>query len=119
MKLLLGAFLISVMLAGCAGRDPNLIPTVQVSDQQLSCMQIAAEIKSNNEKISQLASEQGWKVAQNVTAGIVGLVVWPVWFGMDFKDAAGKEVTALSQRNQYLGTLAGMKCAGQTTASLR
>lgn len=111
--------LVGTFAAGCAGRDPNLIPTVQVSDQQLTCAQIAAEIKANNEKISQLASEQGLKVAQNVTAGIVGLVIWPVWFGMDFKDAAGKEVSALSQRNEYLGTLAGSKCAGQTTASLR
>ena len=41
-------------------------------------------------KTQQLANEQGWKVAQNVGAGVVGLVIWPVWFGMDFKDAAGK-----------------------------
>jgi hypothetical protein len=27
----------------------------------------------------------------NVAAGVVGVVIWPVWFGMDFKDAAGKE----------------------------
>ena len=27
----------------------------------------------------------------NVAAGVVGGVIWPVWFGMDFKDAAGKE----------------------------
>ena len=26
-----------------------------------------------------------------VAAGVVGVVIWPVWFGMDFKDAAGKE----------------------------
>ena len=111
-------FVIAIAEAGCAGRDPNLIQAVQISDQQLNCQQITAEIRANNEKISQLASEQGWKVAQNVTAGVVGLVIWPIWFGMDFKDAAGKEASALSQRNEYLGTLAGTKCVGPTTASL-
>ena len=25
------------------------------------------------------------KVAQNVAAGVAGLVVWPLWFAMDFK----------------------------------
>ena len=59
----------------------------------------------------QLADEQGLKVAQNVGAGLVGLVIWPVWFGMDFKDAAGKEVAALQARQQYLTQLATERCA--------
>ena len=52
---------------------------------------IRAKIEANNAKVTQLANEQGWKVAQNVGAGVVGIVIWPVWFGMDFKDAAGKK----------------------------
>lgn len=56
--------------------------------------------------MTDLAGEEGWKVGQNVAAGVVGLVIWPVWFGMDFQDAAGKEGKSLSQRNEYLGTLA-------------
>jgi hypothetical protein len=42
---------------------------------------IRAEIEANNAKATQLANEQGGKVAQNVAAGLVGLVIWPVWFG--------------------------------------
>jgi len=71
---------------------------------------ITIEIQANNERITDLAREEGWKVTQNVTAGIVGLFIWPVWFGMDFQDAAGKEGKALSQRNQYLGNLAQQRC---------
>ncbi len=118
MRFFMSLAVAATALCGCAGRDPNLVQAVQVSDQQLTCGQISAEIKANNERISQLASEKGWKVAQNVTAGIVGLVIWQFWFGMDLKYAAGKEAAALSQRNEYLGTLAGTKCVGPTTASL-
>ena len=32
-----------------------------------------------------LSDEQGWKVAQNVATGVVGLVIWPVWFGMPLR----------------------------------
>jgi hypothetical protein len=33
-----------------------------------------------------------------------------LWFGMDFKGAASKEVTALQARQQYLTTLATERC---------
>jgi hypothetical protein len=39
------------------------------------------------------------------------LVVWPVWFAMDFKGAADKEVTALQARQQYLAIVATERCA--------
>ena len=99
------------LLGACAGRDPQPIATVQVQDSSASCIQLRAEIEANNAKAKQLADEQGLKVAQNVGAGVVGLVIWPVWFGMDFKDAAGKEVAALQARQQYLTTLATERCA--------
>jgi hypothetical protein len=101
---------LAVMLGSCAGRDPQPIATVQLQDQTMTCTQIRAEIEANNAKAKQLADEQGMKVAQNVGAGVVGLVIWPVWFGMDFKDAAGKEAAALQARQQYLTTLATERC---------
>lgn len=99
-----------LMVAGCAGRAPDPVQVVQITDQQLTCEQIVAEIKANNEKITALAQEEGWKVTQNVAAGVVGLVIWPVWFGMDFQDAAGKEGKALSQRTEYLASIAKDRC---------
>ena len=65
---------------------------------------MVAEVSSNNAKISDLGGEKGAKVAQNVAAGVVGLVVWPVWFLMDFQGAAGTEIKALQDRNAYLAT---------------
>jgi hypothetical protein len=107
----IAAVLGAAALGACAGRDPQPIATVQAQDSQASCLQIRAEIEANNAKVQQLANEQGWKVAQNVGAGVVGLVLWPVWFGMDFKDAAGKDAAALQARQQYLTTLATERCA--------
>ena len=111
---------LSCALIGCAGRSPQMIPVVQATDQHMSCEMIMAEVKINNDKISELSGEEGKKVAQNVAAGVVGLVVWPMWFAMDFQDAAGKEGKALMQRNEYLATLANQRCAAppQTTSSI-
>jgi hypothetical protein len=72
---------------------------------------ITAEIQANNKRAEALASEQGLKVAQNVAAGVVGIVVWPVWLAMDAKGAASTEIDALKARQEYLANLAGMRCA--------
>src|SRR5262249_52486349 len=116
------AFMVAVLgtgLVGCAGRDPQPMASVQPQDAYSDCTMIRAEIEANNMKTQQLANEQGWKVAQNVGAGVVGLVIWPVWFGMDFKDAAGKEAAALQARQQYLTTLATQRCTPPSRAADR
>ena len=119
MRAVASATLLMIVLCGCAGRAPQLTPIAHLTDQHMTCEQITIEIQANNERITDLAREEGWKVTQNIAAGVVGLVIWPIWFGMDFQDAAGKEGKALSQRNQYLGTLAQQRCgAPPTTASI-
>jgi hypothetical protein len=82
------ALLGAVALCACAGRDPQVIATVQPQDQSASCLSLTAEMDANNLKFKELADEQGLKTGQNVAAGVVGLVVWPMWFAMDFKGAA-------------------------------
>jgi hypothetical protein len=72
---------------------------------------IVAEIEANNIKVKELAGEEGGKVAQNVVAGVAGVFIPVLWFGMDFKGAASKEVAALQARQQYLTTLATERCA--------
>ncbi|MCC7253520.1 hypothetical protein [Hyphomicrobium sp.] len=101
-------------LSACAGRVPQPAPLVLVSDRQLDCTAIEAETRVNNQRISDLAIEQSWKVGQNVAAGIVGFMVWPAWLGLDFQNAAGKEAEALSQRNMYLLALAKDRCGPPT-----
>jgi hypothetical protein len=73
---------------------------------------ITAEIQANNIKVKELADEEGLKVGQNVAAGVAGVLIPVLWFGMDFKGAASKEVAALQARQQYLTILATERCAG-------
>src|SRR5437868_13050287 len=105
-------------LAGCAGRAPQPVAVVQAQDHFMDCPAIQAEVMANNAKVQQLASESGAKVAQNVAAGVAGVFIWPLWFAMDFQGATDKEASALSSRQQYLGTLAGQRACGVARAAL-
>jgi hypothetical protein len=105
---------LSVLLAtaACAGRAPAPVPVVQAHDRNMDCPAILAETQSNADKIRSLGSEEGGKVAQNVAAGVAGLFIPVLWFGMDFQNAAGKETAALQSRQQYLATLAEQRQCG-------
>jgi hypothetical protein len=76
------AMVIAIALGACAGRAPQPVAIVQPQDRFSDCTAITAEIEANNQKVSELASEQGLKVGQNVAAGVAGLVVWPLLFAM-------------------------------------
>jgi hypothetical protein len=69
-----------VCLAACAGRDPHPVAVSQPQDAYSDCAMIRAEIEANNVQAQKLADENGAKIAQNVAAGVVGVVIWPVWF---------------------------------------
>jgi outer membrane biosynthesis protein TonB len=86
------------------------IATVQPQDAVSDCAMITAEIEANNIKFKELADEQGLKTGQNIAAGVAGIVIWPLWFAMDFKGAASKDVVALQSRQQYLTSLATQRC---------
>jgi hypothetical protein len=106
------AFATAIALTACAGRAPNPVAAVNASDSLMTCYQINAEIAANNQKIQDLAREHGWKVAQNVAAGVAGLVVPVLWFGMDWQGSANIEARALQERQQYLAGLSAQKrCA--------
>jgi hypothetical protein len=110
---------VAALCGACAGRDPIPMATVQPTDAIATCAMITAEIQANNMKVKELADEEGLKVGQNVVAGVAGVVFFPLWFGMDFKGAASKEVTALQARQQYLTTLATERCAPGAPSSQR
>ncbi|MBS0246195.1 MAG: hypothetical protein JSR61_06210 [Proteobacteria bacterium] len=107
---------LGITLAGCAGRDPEPIATVQPQDAYSDCTMIRAEIEANNIKIKALADEQGLKVAQNVVTGVGGLFTFGIaWAGMDFKGSASKDVASLDARQKYLTELAVQRCNQQAT----
>jgi hypothetical protein len=96
-------------LGACAGRMPQPGAIVQPQDGYMDCPAITAELKANNKKVQEIASEEGLKVGQSAAAGIAGFV--PVlWFAMDWRGAANMEVAALQSRQQYLASLAEQRC---------
>lgn len=108
------ALALSTMLCACAGRQPAQIGVVQPQDAAMDCLAIQAEVNSNSARIADLSRESSNKVAQNVAAGVAGLLIWPLWFAMDFQGAADKDTAALQSRQNYLGTLASQRgCATQ------
>jgi len=78
----------------------------------MDCAAITIEVQTNNAKVQQLASDKGMKVAQNVAAGVAGLVIPVLWFGMDFQGTADAEIQALQARQQYLSALAEQRHCG-------
>jgi hypothetical protein len=74
----------TVALGACAGRAPQPVAVVQPQDQYMDCTAISAEVQANNNRISELASEKGLKVGQNVAAGVAGLFIPVLWFGMEW-----------------------------------
>ena len=107
----------TLLISSCAGRDARPVAISQPQDAAMACPQIQAEIAGNNQLISDLGSEKGAKVAQNVIVGVAGIIVPVLWFGMDFKGAASTDQEALKQRNIYLASMATTeRCGSPTTA---
>jgi hypothetical protein len=104
-------------VSGCAGRAPAPVSVVQPQDRYMDCAAITIEVQTNNTKVQQLASDKGLKVAQNVAAGVAGIVVPVLWFGMDFQGAADTEIQALQARQQYLAALAEQRRCGEDTGA--
>jgi hypothetical protein len=105
-----------MLTAACAGRAPAPVAVVQPIDETMSCEAIQAEVNANTQRIAELGSEQGAKVAQNVVAGVAGAFFILPLFLMDFQNAAGKDEAALKSRNDYLASLARQRCAPQPAA---
>lgn len=105
-----------VFASACAGRAPAPVAVVQSVDETMNCDAIQAEVNANTQRIAELGSEQGAKVAQNVAAGVAGVFLIVPFFLMDFQNAAGKDEAALKSRNDYLATLARQRCAPQPAA---
>jgi hypothetical protein len=96
-------------VAGCAGREAHPVAVMQDYDKNMACEQIRAEIRANEVKAQQLAGEGESARTANVVVGTVGvLLFWPALFALNLSDAERQEMTALSERNTHLATLADM-----------
>jgi hypothetical protein len=118
-KSLVTSAALAVTLAACAGRPPNPVAIIQPQDSFSDCTALMIEANANNQRMQELAGDEGGKVAQNVAAGVVGLFIWPVWFAMDFQGSAGVEINALQARNQYLAARAAQQHCGDGAQTAR
>jgi hypothetical protein len=108
----------AAILAACMGLPPHPIPVVEPQDGYMDCTAIYAEVRENNRRVEELGREQGWKVAQNVAAGVGGYLFQ--FFGSGcWQGAANKEAAALQSRQRYLGALALQKRCGQVAGTRR
>jgi uncharacterized protein YcfL len=112
MRKVMFAAVAAACVSGCAGRTPAPVAVVQPQYRMMDCTAVMAEVSANNAKVQQLASDQGLKTTQNVVAGVAGVFVPILWFGMDWQGTADKETQALQARQQYLGALAEQKRCG-------
>jgi len=104
------AVVLVAQLGACAGRDPQMTATVQPQDMQSDCPAITAQIVANNTRLGDLKREHGNTTGGNIALAVVGgLLFWPALFAMDLKDAAGKEIASVNQRQGYLAQLAQQK----------
>jgi hypothetical protein len=70
---------LAVALTGCMGRPPpDPVPVVQPQDRYMNCTAIYAEVRENNRRVRELGR-------QNVAAGVGGLFIPILWFGMDWQ----------------------------------
>lgn len=76
----------------------------------MTCDAIHAEIAANTQRLGDLGTERGAKVAQNVAAGVAGAFFILPLVLMDFQNAAGIDERAPQSRNQYLATLSQQRC---------
>ena len=57
---------------------PDPVPVVQPQDRYMNCTAIYAEVRENNRRVRELGR-------QNVAAGVGGLFIPILWFGMDWQ----------------------------------
>ena len=105
LRIVVSIAIVGSLCAACAGRNSQLIPTVQAQDRYMGCTEIADEVEANNQKVAGLVSEKGPKTTFSA-----------MWFGMDW-GIQNNEITELQSRRQHLVTLAEQRRCG--VAALR
>jgi RNA polymerase-binding transcription factor DksA len=107
-KLLCLLLCVSILSAGCAGREANPIPAYLPGDNTRSCPALTAEVAQLQSDMNRLLpkTNKGVTNALWATAGVFLIV--PFFF-MDLKDAEKIEFEAMRQRHNRLLIIAADK----------
>lgn len=104
------ALSVSLVLAGCGGRDAHPISSTNPSDSVFDCAGIDREFQANERQIEATIKERSGAQGKNVVLGVTGaLIFWPALFFMDPKSPEKVEIDALRNRNKVLEDIARAK----------
>ncbi len=104
-----------IFLAGCAGREANLVQVRQLGDEQKNCEQLRADIYYIENEISRLLPNSD-KTGKNIALAATGVIFIVPLFFMDLKGGEKKEIEAYRQRYNHLLMITQQKdCKFPTT----
>ncbi len=91
----------TVLLAGCAGREANLVQIRQPGDKGKTCEELETEMLFCQDEIARLLPKSD-KTGSNIALGATGIIFIVPLFFMDLKQGEKKEIEAYQQRYNYL-----------------
>ena len=107
---------LSISMAGCAGREAYPISSHQPGDQDKSCDLLRDEIDYLRAEYDEKKDLHQTKEAADIALFIGGVLIIVPWLFMDFKDAERVEYEAIELRIKHLKSLAKEKgCEFLTT----
>jgi len=105
----------SVLFAGCAGREANLVQVRQLGDEQKTCDALRTELYYIENEISRLLPKSD-KTGRNIACGATGIIFIVPLFFMDLKQGEKKEIEAYRQRYNHLLMISQQKDCKLPTA---
>lgn len=103
---------VSIILAGCGGREAKPIAVTNPTDSAFDCAGISREFAANERQIISTLKERTQAQGKNIALGAAGVFFFPAWFFLDPKSPEKVEIDALRNRNKVLEDIArNKKCS--------
>lgn len=109
---------LSVILAGCGGREAKPVAITNPADSAFDCAGISREFAANERQIMITLKERSQAQGKNIVLGAAGVFFLPALFFMDPKSPEKVEIDALRNRNTVLEEIARTKRCAQPTSQL-
>ncbi|MBM7329373.1 hypothetical protein JS562_40910 [Agrobacterium sp. S2] len=100
---------ITVILAGCGGREAKPVAITNPTDSAFDCAGISREFAANERQIMATLKERTQAQGKNIVLGAAGVFFLPALFFMDPKSPEKVEIDALRNRNKVLEDIARTK----------
>lgn len=100
---------LSVILAGCGGREAKPIAVTNPTDSAFDCAGVSREFAANERQIMSTLKERTQAQGKNIALGAAGVFFFPAWFFLDPKSPEKVEIDALRNRNKVLEDIARNK----------